>query len=250
MKKKTIFITGATSGIGKATAELFAKRGERLMLCGRRQERLEQLKEKFKGETHLLNFDIRNRKAVFDAIDSLPNAWKQIDILINNAGNAHGLDTVDTANLDDWDAMIDGNVKGVMYVTKAILTQMVERKAGQIINLGSIAGIEVYPKGNVYCASKFAIDAFTQGLRIDLNPYNIRVCAVHPGLVETEFSMVRFKGDEQRSEGVYNSLDALQAEDVANAIAYMVDVPPHVTVADLTLLPTDQANATIVNCKK
>ena len=250
MKKKTILITGATSGIGKATAELFAKRGERLILCGRRQERLEQLKEKFKGETHLLNFDVRNRKAVFDAIDSLPNAWKQIDILINNAGNAHGLDTVDTANLDDWDAMIDGNVKGVMYVTKAILPQMVERKAGQIINLGSIAGIEVYPKGNVYCASKFAVDAFTQGLRIDLNPYNIRVCAVHPGLVETEFSMVRFKGDEQRSEGVYNSLDALQAEDVANAIAYMVDVPPHVTVADLTLLPTDQANATIVNRKK
>ena len=249
MKKKTILITGATSGIGKATAELFAKRGERLILCGRRQERLEQLKEKFKGETHLLNFDIRNRKAVFDAIDSLPNAWKQIDILINNAGNAHGLDTVDTANLDDWDAMIDGNVKGVMYVTKAILTQMVKRKAGQIINLGSIAGIEVYPKGNVYCASKFAIDAFTQGLRIDLNPHNIRVCAVHPGLVETEFSMVRFKGDEQRSEGVYNSLDALQAEDVANAIAYMVDVPPHVTVADLTLLPTDQANATIINRK-
>ena len=249
MKKKTILITGATSGIGKATAELFAERGERLILCGRRQERLEQLKTKFKGEIHLLNFDVRNRKAVFDAIDSLPKAWKQIDILINNAGNAHGLDTVDTANLDDWDAMIDGNVKGLMYVTKAILPQMVERKEGQIINLGSIAGIEVYPKGNVYCASKFAVDAFTQGLRIDLNPHNIRVCAVHPGLVETEFSMVRFKGDEQRSEAVYNTLDALQAQDVANAIAYMVDVPPHVTVADLTLLPTDQANATVINRK-
>ena len=249
MKKKTILITGATSGIGKATAELFAERGERLILCGRRQERLEQLKAKFKGEIHLLNFDVRNRKAVFDAIDSLPKAWKQIDILINNAGNAHGLDTVDTANLDDWDAMIDGNVKGLMYVTKAILPQMVERKEGQIINLGSIAGIEVYPKGNVYCASKFAVDAFTQGLRIDLNPHNIRVCAVHPGLVETEFSMVRFKGDEQRSEAVYNTLDALQAQDVANAIAYIVDVPPHVTVADLTLLPTDQANATVINRK-
>lgn len=247
MKKKTILITGATSGIGKATAELFAEREERLILCGRRQERLEQLKAKFKGEIHLLNFDVRNRKAVFDAIDSLPKAWKQIDILINNAGNAHGLDTVDSADLDDWDAMIDGNVKGLMYVTKAILPQMVERKEGQIINLGSIAGIEVYPKGNVYCASKFAVDAFTQGLRIDLNPHNIRVCAVHPGLVETEFSMVRFKGDEQRSEAVYNTLDALQAQDVANAIAYMVDVPPHVTVADLTLLPTDQANATVIN---
>ena len=249
MKKKTILITGATSGIGKATAELFAERGERLILCGRRQERLEQLKAEFKGEIHLLNFDVRNRKAVFDAIDSLPKAWKQIDILINNAGNAHGLDTVDSADLDDWDAMIDGNVKGLMYVTKAILPQMVERKEGQIINLGSIAGIEVYPKGNVYCASKFAVDAFTQGLRIDLNPHNIRVCAVHPGLVETEFSMVRFKGDEQRSEAVYNTLDALQAQDVANAIAYMVDVPPHVTVADLTLLPTDQANATVINRK-
>ena len=249
MKKKTILITGATSGIGKATAELFAERGERLILCGRRQERLEQLKAKFKGEIHLLNFDVRNRKAVFDAIDSLPKAWKQIDILINNAGNAHGLDTVDSADLDDWDAMIDGNVKGLMYVTKAILPQMVERKEGQIINLGSIAGIEVYPKGNVYCASKFAVDAFTQGLRIDLNPHNIRVCAVHPGLVVTEFSMVRFKGDKQRSEAVYNTLDALQAQDVANAIAYMVDVPPHVTVADLTLLPTDQANATVINRK-
>jgi len=249
MKKKTILITGATSGIGKATAELFGERGDRLILCGRRQERLEQLKVKFKGEIHLLNFDVRNRKAVFDAIDSLPKAWKQIDILINNAGNAHGLDTVDTADLDDWDAMIDGNVKGLMYVTKAILPQMVKRKEGQIINLGSIAGIEVYPKGNVYCASKFAVDAFTRGLRIDLNPYKIRVCAVHPGLVETEFSMVRFKGDEQRSEGVYNSLDALQADDVANAISYMVDVPPHVTVADLTLLPTDQANATVINRK-
>ena len=249
MKKKTILITGATSGIGKATAELFAERGERLILCGRRQKRLEQLKAKFKGEIHLLNFDVRNRKAVFDAIDSLPKAWKQIDILINNAGNAHGLDTVDSADLDDWDAMIDGNVKGLMYVTKAILPQMVERKEGQIINLGSIAGIEVYPKGNVYCASKFAVDAFTQGLRIDLNPHNIRVCAVQPGLVETEFSMVRFKGDEQRSEAVYNTLDALQAQDVANAIAYMVDVPPHVTVADLTLLPTDQANATVINRK-
>ena len=250
MKNTTILITGASSGIGKATAELFAKNGARLILCGRRQERLDQLKDSLNTEVHLLNFDVRDRTAVFEAIESLPSQWKQIDVLINNAGNAHGLDPVQTANLDDWDAMIDGNVKGVMYVTKAILPQMIERKTGQIINLGSIAGLEVYPNGNVYCASKFAVDAFTQGLRIDLNPYGIRVGAIHPGLVETEFSMVRFKGDETRSKNVYATITALQAEDIANAIEYMVAVPPHVTIADITLLPTDQANATVVNRKQ
>lgn len=250
MKNTTILITGASSGIGKATAELFAKNGARLILCGRRQERLDQLKDSLNTEVHLLNFDVRDRTAVFKAIESLPSQWKQIDVLINNAGNAHGLDPVQTANLDDWDAMIDGNVKGVMYVTKAILPQMIERKTGQIINLGSIAGLEVYPNGNVYCASKFAVDAFTQGLRIDLNPYGIRVGAIHPGLVETEFSMVRFKGDETRSKNVYATITALQAEDIANAIEYMVTVPPHVTIADITLLPTDQANATVVNRKQ
>ena len=249
MKKKTILITGASSGIGKATATLFAARGERLILCGRRQERLEALQNEFQCESHLLNFDVRDRNAVFAAINSLPKQWKSIDLLINNAGNAHGLDPVHKADLDDWDAMIDGNVKGLMYVTKAVLPQMVERKAGQIVNVGSIAGIEVYPNGNVYCASKFAVDAFTQGLRIDLNPFGIRISAVHPGLVETEFSMVRFKGDEERSKKVYDTLRPLTAEDVADAIAYMVDVPPHVTVADLTLLPTDQANATVINRK-
>lgn len=250
MKKKTILITGATSGIGKATAVLFAQRGERLILCGRRQERLEELQREFACESQLLNFDVRDRTAVFTAIESLPDNWKNIDLLINNAGNAHGLDPVHKANLDDWDAMIDGNVKGLMYVTKAVLPQMVDRQAGQIVNVGSIAGIEVYPNGNVYCASKFAVDAFTQGLRLDLNPFGIRICAVHPGLVETEFSMVRFKGDEERSRKVYDTLTPLTAADVANAIAYMVDAPPHVTVADLTLLPTDQANATVINRKK
>lgn len=249
MKKKTILITGATSGIGKATAHLFAQRGDRLILCGRRQERLDELQGVFDCETHLLNFDVRERAAVFSAMESLPNDWKKIDLLINNAGNAHGLDPVHKANLDDWDAMIDSNVKGLMYVTKAVLPQMVDRKEGQIVNVGSIAGIEVYPNGNVYCASKFAVDAFTQGLRLDLNPYGIRICAVHPGLVETEFSMVRFKGDEERSKKVYDTLTPLTPEDVANAIAYMVDVPPHVTVADLTLLPTDQANAIVINRK-
>ena len=246
---KTILITGATSGIGKATANLFARKGARLILTGRRQNRLDELKNTLPTEVFTLNFDVRNRQAVFERIQSIPENWKHIDVLINNAGNAHGLDNVQTANLDDWDAMIDGNVKGLMYVTKAILPQMVERNEGQIINLGSIAGFEVYPKGNVYCASKFAVDAFTQGLRIDLNPHNIRVNSVNPGLVETEFSNIRFKGDLSRAEKVYADINALQPEDVADAIAYMVNAPSHVTIADMTLLPTQQANATVVDRK-
>jgi NADP-dependent 3-hydroxy acid dehydrogenase YdfG len=247
---KTILITGATSGIGKATAIHFAALGARLILCGRRQERLDQLKEELPTVVHTLNFDVRDKASVFKAIDSLPESFKNIDVLLNNAGNAHGLHDVIEANLDDWDTMIDGNVKGVMYVTKAILPFMTERKSGHIINVGSIAGLEVYPKGNVYCASKAALNAFTQGLRIDLNPLGIRVGAVHPGLVETEFSEVRFKGDINRAKSVYSQLEALQAEDIANTIAFMVHAPKHVTIADITVLPTDQANATVLNKKK
>ena len=247
---KTILITGATSGIGKATAIHFAALGARLILCGRRQERLNQLKEDLPTVVHTLNFDVRDKASVFKAIDSLPESFKNIDVLLNNAGNAHGLHDVIEANLDDWDTMIDGNVKGVMYVTKAILPFMTERKSGHIINVGSIAGLEVYPKGNVYCASKSALNAFTQGLRIDLNPLGIRVGAVHPGLVETEFSEVRFKGDLNRAKSVYSQLEALQAEDIANTIAFMVHAPKHVTIADITVLPTDQANATVLNKKK
>lgn len=247
---KTILITGATSGIGKATAIHFAALGARLILCGRRQERLNQLKEELPTEVHTLNFDVRDKASVFKAIGSLPERFKNIDVLLNNAGNAHGLHDVIEANLDDWDAMIDGNVKGVMYVTKAILPFMTERKSGHIINVGSIAGLEVYPKGNVYCASKSALNAFTQGLRIDLNPLGIRVGAVHPGLVETEFSEVRFKGNVNRAKSVYSQLEALQAEDIANTIAFMVHAPKHVTIADITVLPTDQANATVLNKKK
>jgi NADP-dependent 3-hydroxy acid dehydrogenase YdfG len=247
---KTILITGATSGIGKATAIHFAALGARLILCGRRQERLDQLKEELPTVVHTLNFDVRDKASVFKAIDSLPESFKNIDVLLNNAGNAHGLHDVIEANLDDWDTMIDGNVKGVMYVTKAILPFMTERKSGHIINVGSIAGLEVYPKGNIYCASKAALNAFTQGLRIDLNPLGIRVGAVHPGLVETEFSEVRFKGDLNRAKSVYSQLEALQAEDIANTIAFMVHAPKHVTIADITVLPTDQANATVLNKKK
>ena len=163
--------------------------------------------------------------------------------MINNAGNAHGIDPVQTASIDDWDAMIDGNVKGLMYVTKAVLPKMVEVKKGQIINLGSIAGKEVYPNGSVYCSSKFAVDAFTSGLRIDLNPYKIRVGAIHPGLVETEFSQVRFKGNIDRAEKVYKGIEALSAEDIADAILYMANTPERVNIADLVILPTQQANA-------
>lgn len=246
---KTVLITGATSGIGKATAIFLASQGARLILCGRREHRLNDLKKELPTEVHTLHFDVRDREAVFDSIAQIPEEFKPIDVLINNAGNAHGLDDVVGADLDDWDAMIDGNVKGLMYVTKAILPEMTTRKKGQIINLGSIAGIEVYPKGNAYCASKFAVDAFTQGLRIDLNSYGIRVGAIHPGLVETEFSEVRFKGDQEKAAAVYSQLDALQAEDVANTILFMINAPEHVTLADITILPTAQASATVINKK-
>ena len=250
MKDKIILITGASSGIGWATAEAFSKRGAQLILCGRRKEKLEILARKLDVKTTILIFDVRDKKAVFDAIENLPENWKKIDILINNAGNAHGLDPVQTAKLEDWDAMIDGNVKGLMYVTKAVLPNMLSAKKGHIINLGSIAGKEVYPNGSVYCSSKFAVDAFTQGLRIDLNSEGIRVGSVHPGLVDTEFSEVRFKGDHQRARKVYQGIDALSANDVADAILYMASAPEKVNVADLVLLPTRQANSYVSNREK
>ena len=247
MKSKIILITGATSGIGWATAIKFAKAGAKLILCGRRNERLKTLAKEIAGNHQLLTFDVRNKEAVFKNIGSLPNGWQKIDLLINNAGNAHGLDSVQTASLEDWDAMIDGNVKGLMYVTKAVLPNMIIAKKGQIINVGSIAGKEVYPNGSVYCSSKAAVDFFTQGLRIDLNPLGIRVGAIHPGLVETKFSEVRFKGDLERAKTVYKGIDALTSEEVADAIFYMAQVPEKVTIADLVILPTRQANAYINN---
>ncbi|MDG1191013.1 MAG: SDR family NAD(P)-dependent oxidoreductase [Flavobacteriaceae bacterium] len=250
MKNKIALITGATSGIGWATAECLAEAGVQLILCGRRTEKLEVLAKAVGGNPQLLTFDIRDKEAVFQAVDSLPNAWKSIDLLVNNAGNAHGLDPVQTASLEDWDAMIDGNVKGLMYVTKAVLPHMIAAKKGQIINLGSIAGKEVYPNGSVYCSSKAAVDFFTRGLRIDLNPLGIRVGAIHPGLVETEFSEVRFKGDQTRAKNVYEGIEALTAEEVADAIFYMAQVPEKVTIADLVILPTRQANAYINNRMK
>ena len=250
MKNKIALITGATSGIGWATAECLAEAGVQLILCGRRTEKLEALAKAVGGNPQLLTFDVRDKEAVFQAVESLPNAWKSIDLLVNNAGNAHGLDPVQTASLEDWDAMIDGNVKGLMYVTKAVLPHMIAAKKGQIINLGSIAGKEVYPNGSVYCSSKAAVDFFTRGLRIDLNPLGIRVGAIHPGLVETEFSEVRFKGDQTLAKNVYEGIEALTAEEVADAIFYMVQVPEKVTIADLVILPTRQANAYINNRMK
>ena len=247
--KKTVFITGATSGIGKATAMLLATKNIRLIICGRRKERLLKLKEQLETLTEVftLNFDVRDKEAVSNAMDSLPEEFGHIDILINNAGNAHGLDPIEKGSLADWDAMLDINVKGLLYVTKAILPQMVERKSGQIINIGSTAGKEVYPRGNVYCASKHAVDAINQGMRIDLNAYGIKVGAVNPGLVETEFSNVRFKGDSIKANSVYKGFQPLKPEDIANIIYFVISQPTHVNIADLIVMPTAQASSTIVN---
>ena len=245
---KTALITGATSGIGRATAHEFAKHGINLVLCGRRQERLDTIKKALSKQTdvHTLNFDVRDKEATQNAISSLPEAFKTIDILINNAGNAHGLDPIQTGDLDDWDAMMDINVKGLLYVSKAVIPQMTERKSGHIINIGSSAGKEVYPKGNVYCGSKHAVLAITEGMRIDLNPFGIKVTAINPGLVETEFSKVRFKGDSI-ADSVYKGYKALQAEDIAEVIQFAVSRPAHVNIADVLMFCTAQANSTIVN---
>lgn len=246
--KPIAFITGATSGIGEATAHLLAK-DYRLILCGRRKERLEQLASKLDTDSQLLSFDVRNRNEVEESISSLPQDWKEIEVLINNAGNAHGLDLIHEGNPDDWDAMMDINVKGLLYVSKAITPGMVERKSGHIVNISSIAGLEVYAKGNVYCASKHAVDALTRGMRMDLNPFGIKVTSVDPGLVETEFSLVRFKGDESRASSVYQNFTPLTAHDVAETIEFAISRPKHVMIGDILILPTDQASATIVNKK-
>ena len=246
---KIALVTGATSGIGRATARILARNNYKIILCGRREDRLTELENELSEFTkiHTLSFDVRNKKAVFESINSLPLAFSKIDVLINNAGNAHGLDSIQNGDLDDWDAMIDINVKGLLYVSKAIIPKMIEQKSGHIINIGSIAGKEVYPNGNVYCASKYAVDALNKSMRMDLNPFGIRVGAIHPGMVETEFSEVRFKGDADRAANTYKDLKALQAEDIADIIHFVVSRPYHVNIADLIVFPTAQASATIVN---
>lgn len=248
MKDKTVLITGASSGIGKAVAERLAPEGCRLILCGRRQERLDELRERLSRHTqvHTLTFDVRDNEAVKKAINDLPDAFNTIDILVNNAGNAHGLDPIHKGNTEDWDAMLDINVKGLLYVTRAILPQMTERRQGHVVHIGSTAGKEVYPKGNVYCASKHAVDALNEAMRLDLNEFGIRVSAIHPGLVETEFSEVRFKGDRERASEVYRGYQPLKPGDVADILHFVLSRPAHVNIADLVVMPTDQASSTIV----
>jgi len=249
MTRKIALITGATSGIGKATAYLFAQHGVKLILCGRRQERLDTIASELQKHTdvHTLNFDIRDKDVVLSKLNKLPKNFSEIDILINNAGNAHGLDAIQDGSIDDWEAMLDINVKGLLYVSKAIIPGMILRKSGQIINIGSTAGKEVYPRGNVYCASKYAVDALNQGMRIDLNGKGIKVGAINPGLVETEFSEVRFKGDTNRAESVYQGFTPLRPEDIADIIWFAVTRPPHVNIADLTVMCLDQASSIIVH---
>jgi len=248
MDKRIALITGATSGIGEATARLLAKNNFNLILCGRRKDRLEKLQTELAKQTEVtsLSFDVRDNQAVEASLSSLPDKWKNIDVLLNNAGNAHGLDPIQTGRLEDWDAMMDINVKGLLYVSRVVIPGMTERKKGHIINLGSIAGKEVYPNGNVYCASKFADDALTKGMRLDLNPFGIKVTSINPGMVDTEFSLVRFKGDEQKASTVYKGLVPLKAEDIADIILYVLHAPAHVVLADITVLPTAQASATVV----
>lgn len=249
MSKRIALITGATSGIGEATARILSTNAFDLILCGRREDRLKSLQAELAVQTdvHTLAFDVRNRQATEKALASLPDRWRAVDVLINNAGNAHGLDPIQSGNVDDWDAMMDINVKGLLYVSRALMPDMVRRNRGHIINIGSIAGQEVYPKGAVYCASKFAVDAITKGMRIDLNEAGIKVSIVSPGMVETEFSLVRFKGDADRAKSVYEGLKPLTAEDIAEVIRYILHLPDHVVLTDVTILPRSQASATVVH---
>ena len=240
---KTVLLTGATSGIGKATAIALAKKKYKLILCGRNQSILDELKATLSTKVHICCFDVRDKKEVFTHIESLPEEFRQIDILINNAGNAHGLATFDQADLEDLEAMIDINVKGLIYVTKAVLPLMPKNSESHIINISSVAGKEVYLNGATYCASKFAVEALTKGMRIDLQPLGIKVTGIAPGAVETNFSLVRFKGDSQKASQAYTGYQPLTAEDVSSTILFAIEQPNHVQIADITIFPKAQASA-------
>ncbi len=251
LANKLVFITGASSGIGRATAREFAKQGARLLLCARRIERLHALKAELtdefpKSEIHVFELDVRDRDAVVAQLAHLPVAQREIDILVNNAGLSRGLDKLQEGDIEDWEEMLDTNVKGLLFVTRAVVPGMVLRNRGHVVNIGSIAGHEVYPKGNVYCASKYAVDAITKGLRLDLVETAIRVTTIDPGLVETEFSEVRFHGDTERAEKVYQGFTPLSPEDIADAIIWSVGRPAHVQIAEMIIFPTAQASATVV----
>jgi len=243
---KTIMITGATAGFGKATAVKFAKNGYNIIITGRRKDRLDELEKELRvyGKIKVLqlHFDVRKKDEVESVIGNLPEEWKSIDILVNNAGLAVGLDHIQTGNTDDWDRMIDTNVKGLLYVTRAVAPLMVARNKGHIFNLGSIAGKETYENGNVYCASKSAVDALSKSMRIDMLKNNIRVTLIAPGMAETEFALVRFKGDTQKAKNVYTGIDALTADDIADAIYYCATLPAHVCINELVITPTQQAS--------
>lgn len=248
MNTKTALITGATSGIGEATARKLHAIGYRIIGTGRREDRLEKLKGEL-GSDRLLTlcFDVRDREAVRTAIADLPEPYRNIDLLVNNAGNAHGMDLIQDGKWEDWEAMIDINIKGLLAVTQAVLPGMIERKSGHIINLGSIAGDQAYPRGNVYCASKAAVGLLTDTMRIDLNSVGIKVSEIKAGMVDTEFSQVRFGGDKARADKVYEGMQPLTAEDMAEVIVYMAQAPKHVNLAEVVMLPLAQASATVVN---
>ena len=248
--KKIALITGATSGIGKACAEILAENNFDLILTGRRNDRLNELSKNLK-QNHLikvlsLNFDVRERNMVEQILNDLPDEWKNIDVLINNAGLAAGVDPIKKGDVNDWERMIDTNVKGLLYVSRVIIPGMVKRKKGHIVNIASIAGKEVYPNGNVYCASKYAVDALSKGMRIDLVNYGIKVTNIAPGMVETEFSEVRLHGDLEAAKNVYKGFEPLKAEDIADTVWFALSRPAHVQIADMLILPAAQASATVV----
>ena len=250
MSKKIALITGASSGIGRETTK-FLSQNHQLILCGRRKEKLEELQEELADYTDsvILSFDVRNKEEVMESINSLEDAWKEIDVLINNAGNAHGLATMENGDTDDWDAMMDGNVKGLLYVSKAVIPLMTARNTGHIVNISSIAGKQTYVNGVVYCASKKAVEAISEGMRLELTERGIKVTNIAPGAVHTDFSEVRFKGNKEKADKVYKNYTPLYAEDIANTIAFAVNAPAHLTIADLTILPKAQAAASIIHKK-
>lgn len=250
MKEKFAFVTGATAGIGEACSILLAKNGYNILICGRRAERLEKLKAKLESEfgirCHALELDVRNREDVVNSIESLDMEWKSPDVLINNAGLAMGLSSFEEGNFDHWETMIDTNIKGLLFVSRTLVPHMIAAKKGHIVNVGSIAGKEVYANGNVYCATKHAVDALSRSMRLDLSKYPIKVSAIHPGAVETEFSIVRFEGDEERAKKVYLGFENLVANDVAEGVWFMLNRPEHVNINEMTIMPTAQPMAGVI----